>query len=653
MSDLVLNDPVHVSRDNRQLEGVVAYFGPVDFDAGEDWIGVRLTGASVGLGKNDGSVQGKVYFSCTAQCGLFVKRNLVTKRQLTRLEELRLKRELATSGPGVTGDASNSATSTSSTTTTATPRKPPTPPIASPTGTMAKTPTSSLKKTPSSSSLNPNSAAATTTTTTTTTTATRLEEIRQRRAHLSGRSSSGIDDTKPDPTKAMTAEQMAAVDDLKRQLEEMESSWKHSQEMNEQLKKSLGVKEQELSRLSDKLNSVQQDLVKAKTAAVAAAATSTAVTLPVDQSQHQQQLEDLQSQLERVTTELKSVQVESQQQLDSSKAQIQSMEVNLAKAQAEAHEWQKRCQQQEDNNAAVSSSLDATHFKERAKLQAQVASLNRRVEQLEADKMDLEHTVEELALDKDQLMEEKETLEDRYEELKLDSETALMEAEELKMELEHAKAASELVVTNSAGTTSLGTVGSRTAARAMMTTTTPNPASSIGISKSMSSSSGKDDEDYGGEESRQAEDMASNLSIQNARLREALIRLREQSAVQQMELSRQLRTAEKKANEAQNHLEELQNLRTLKQELEEQISELKEMVDQGSAYEVMVEDLSDRVLGLEEELVACQQLIRELEEAADITAEMEEVQTDELKSLNRDLEDRESIIRNLEEAIKM
>jgi len=42
-----------------------------------------------------------------------------------------------------------------------------------------------------------------------------------------------------------------------------------------------------------------------------------------------------------------------------------------------------------------------------------------------------------------------------------------------------------------------------------------------------------------------------------------------------------------------------------------------------------------------------------MEEAADITAEMEEVQTEELKALNRDMEDREAIIRNLEDAIKM
>jgi hypothetical protein len=77
-----------------------------------------------------------------------------------------------------------------------------------------------------------------------------------------------------------------------------------------------------------------------------------------------------------------------------------------------------------------------------------------------------------------------------------------------------------------------------------------------------------------------------------------------------------------------------------------QISDLKDMFKQGSAYEVMVEDLHDRLLILEEELVTLQQTIREMEEAADITAELEEVQTEELKAVNRDMEDRESIIRN-------
>ena len=77
------------------------------------------------------------------------------------------------------------------------------------------------------------------------------------------------------------------------------------------------------------------------------------------------------------------------------------------------------------------------------------------------------------------------------------------------------------------------------------------------------------------------------------------------------------------------------------------------MVDQGAAFEGMVEDLSDRVMEMEEQNVSLSATIRELEESAELTTEMEEVQAEELKAMTRDLEDRETVIRNLEEAIKM
>ena len=98
MGDFQVNDPVHVNRENRQLEGVVAFVGSVSFAEGDDWVGVRLTGSSVGLGKNDGNVQGEQYFECPPQSGLFIKKNSVSKRTLTRLEELRLRRELHKEG---------------------------------------------------------------------------------------------------------------------------------------------------------------------------------------------------------------------------------------------------------------------------------------------------------------------------------------------------------------------------------------------------------------------------------------------------------------------------------------------------------------------------------------------------------------------------
>eukprot|EP00957_Ditylum_brightwellii_P186214 14176535-Ditylum_brightwellii.AAC.1 len=77
------------------------------------------------------------------------------------------------------------------------------------------------------------------------------------------------------------------------------------------------------------------------------------------------------------------------------------------------------------------------------------------------------------------------------------------------------------------------------------------------------------------------------------------------------------------------------------------------MVDQGSAFESMVEDLSDRVMGSEDDALALNAKVRDMEEEAEISAEMEEVQADENKALMRDIEARDTAIRNLEEAIKM
>ncbi len=80
---------------------------------------------------------------------------------------------------------------------------------------------------------------------------------------------------------------------------------------------------------------------------------------------------------------------------------------------------------------------------------------------------------------------------------------------------------------------------------------------------------------------------------------------------------------------------------------------MKETIDQGSAFEAMVEDLSDQVMSLEDACVSLQSTIREMEEAAEIAAELEEVQAEEVKALMMDLEGRDSIVRNLEEAIKI
>jgi len=122
--------------------------------------------------------------------------------------------------------------------------------------------------------------------------------------------------------------------------------------------------------------------------------------------------------------------------------------------------------------------------------------------------------------------------------------------------------------------------------------------------------------------------------------------------MEKMELNRQVRVAEKEAQGAKSTLEELSKLRSEHSKLREEVRDLKEMIDEGSAFEQMVEDLSDRVMSLEEENINLESTVRDLEEGMDINNAMEEAQADEIKALMKDLQIRETVIVNLEEAIK-
>jgi len=58
---------------DKNLEGIVKFVGTTDFAPGK-WIGIQLGEPK---GKNNGSVQGKQYFSCPDNCGLFVRQNQI------------------------------------------------------------------------------------------------------------------------------------------------------------------------------------------------------------------------------------------------------------------------------------------------------------------------------------------------------------------------------------------------------------------------------------------------------------------------------------------------------------------------------------------------------------------------------------------------
>ena len=671
-SVLQLNDPVFVQHTTSiedgtvsQLEGVISYIGPVPelrtaltstvgatTDAvleNDIYYGVRLTGSSVGMGTNYDTmipfqeIQDR-YFTCPIDSALFVPvsssiPDIITKRILSKLEALRLRRELASSTPSSTSTTNSTVTSTSNTTVL-------------PPG--QRTPPRAVSSIPSTAA-----ASSTPSATAGTTAMSRLEELRLRREALKAAkqqqpaptisvdtaitttssssytpiktSSGSLDMTSPEPSPLIsgkndpTMQWQNRIDDLTQQLLARD---KENINLNSELLKY----KQENQSFKVQVLELQQNLATASQQAASSAVLSNADTtkaskdskeisvLQDENSQLHVLYSNIRDQLEQVQKELTNCQVDIKEKAMTH----ENILVELTRSRAEATSYQNQLRAQTDQNDQRGMS-DAVHYKERAKLSADISALKRKVEQLEKEKTEFEAAIEDITLDKEQLQEEKDAIEEKYEDLKLDAETAQMEVEELRIELEDAKATAGRV---------MGVADTLTAA-AMASAGSPSKMH-------------VNDNDSG-----DTLEMIQTLQTQNARLREALIRLREQSALEKMEMTRQFRSVEKAAETNTAVHSRVEELTAINENLNEQVNDLKDMVEQGAAFESMVEDLSDRVLGLEEQNVALHTIIRELEEAAELTAEMEEVQADELKALSRDLEGRDTMIRNLEEAIKM
>jgi len=89
-----VDDAVYVLGYSPRLTGVVQYVGET-LEMGNDcWLGLILTGNSQGKGDSDGLWKGVRYFTSAPNNGIFVKEGQVEKRRLTKLESLRLRREL-------------------------------------------------------------------------------------------------------------------------------------------------------------------------------------------------------------------------------------------------------------------------------------------------------------------------------------------------------------------------------------------------------------------------------------------------------------------------------------------------------------------------------------------------------------------------------
>jgi len=301
---------------------------------------------------------------------------------------------------------------------------------------------------------------------------------------------------------------------------------------------------------------------------------------------------------------------------------MKQTEMDLIQALGEKTALQNKLDQRIEQ-ISEKENIQVVHYKEVVHLQTEISILQRRLVEMEKDLMDKDVVIGDLNSEKDNMEELIELLEETVEELRIDVETADVELDELRMELEELNAS-----------------------------TKPAPIKDIAGSSNIDLNNSSDAEndprsvssDY---DTRQA------LAVQNARLRDALTQLREQSVREKMEFQRQIRTAEKEADAMISQHDEYCKLKGDHQRLRDELEALKEMVDQSSNFEHMVEKLTDRIISLEEEKLNLESLVNDLEESVEINNALEEALSDEMKVMTKDLQFRDILIANLEEGIKM
>nr|XP_033809846.1 dynactin subunit 1-like isoform X2 [Geotrypetes seraphini] len=114
------------------------------------------------------------------------------------------------------------------------------------------------------------------------------------------------------------------------------------------------------------------------------------------------------------------------------------------------------------------------------------------------------------------------------------------------------------------------------------------------------------------------------LEEQNARLKEALVRMRDLSASEKQEHMRVQKHMEKKNNELETLRQQREKLQEEVRQAERTIDELKEQVDAALGAEEMVEMLTERNLDLEEKVRELHETVSDLEAINEMNDELQE-----------------------------
>ncbi|PRP79192.1 hypothetical protein PROFUN_13072 [Planoprotostelium fungivorum] len=130
---------------------------------------------------------------------------------------------------------------------------------------------------------------------------------------------------------------------------------------------------------------------------------------------------------------------------------------------------------------------------------------------------------------------------------------------------------------------------------------------------------------------------SKELQEQNDKLKEALMKLRDLSVEEKKDREKRIKELEKENKSIPGLQEKVLKLEVDLEERTNEVEELKEAMDAAADSEAIIEELSDKKMNLEEKVAELQATIEELEEMRDISQEIEENQAAVEKQLRSEI----------------
>lgn len=142
-----------------------------------------------------------------------------------------------------------------------------------------------------------------------------------------------------------------------------------------------------------------------------------------------------------------------------------------------------------------------------------------------------------------------------------------------------------------------------------------------------------------------------NVSEENDKLRHAIKSLHDQYSEEKTQMTKQIRSLEKKVASLEPLEAVVLDLKETDKKKQQEIDELKDMLDVANAYESMVEDLTEKNLILGDKVVELEASIATLESLRDMSDEMEEQHVEYEAELRSTIEAKEILLDELQTKI--